>query len=213
MKIVIYSASGWIGGTVTAEALNRNHSVTAKVRNPSRVKLDLERLTVILGDATDPANVAKVVTGHDAVVAVIGGRREERHDVVPAAVHVLLVGMRQADARCLVWVGGAGSLEVEPGVMLIDTPRFPDGLKAAASAQVEALRLFRSSPQGIQWSFLSPPAHLERGVHTGKFRLSADRLLTDENGDSRISVEDYAVALVDEIERATHIRQRFTVAY
>jgi uncharacterized protein len=213
MKLAIYGASGWIGGTVAAEALNRDHFVTAIARESSKVKLNHERLTVIIGDATDHASVAKAVAGHDAIVAAIGGRREARHDVVPAAVRALLIGLSQADVKRLVWVGGAGSLEAEPGVMYIDTPQFPAELKTEASAQVEALKLFRSSQEGIQWSFLSPPAHLERGVRSGRYQLGADQLLTDANGDSRISVADYAVALVDEIERAAHIRRRFTVAY
>jgi putative NADH-flavin reductase len=213
MKIAIYGASGWIGGTVAAEALNRDHFVTAIARETSQVKLNHKRLRVIIGDATDHASVATAVAGHDAVVAAIGGRREGRHDVVPAAVRALLIGLDRADVRRLVWVGGAGSLEVEPGIMLIDTPRFPAGLKAEASAQVAALRLFRACPEGIQWSFFSPAAQLEKGTRSGKFRIGGDQLLTDENGDSRISVQDYAVALVDEIERPMHIRRRFTIAY
>jgi putative NADH-flavin reductase len=213
MRIAIFGASGWIGGTVTREALDRGHTVTAIVRDPARLQLIHERLTVTTGDVTDPANVASVVVGHDVVAAAIGGRRQGHHEVVPAAVRALLTGLAQAGVKRLVWVGGASSLEAAPGVRLIDTPQFPAEWKAEALAQIEALELFRASMGGVEWSYLSPPALIEPGQRTSRYRTGGDQLLTDEKGESRISVEDYAVALVDEIERPAHICQRFTVAY
>ena len=213
MKIAIFGASGWIGGTVAREALDRGHIVTAIVRDPARLQLRHERLTTMIGDVTDPTRVAAVVTGHDAVAAAIGGRREGHHEVVPAAVRSLLVGLPRAGVKRLVWVGGGGSLLVAPGVRLIDTPQFPAEWKAEASAQVQALELFRASTGGVEWSYLSPPAVIEPGQRTGRYRTGLDQLVTDEKGVSRISVEDYAVALLDELERPAHIRQRFTVAY
>jgi uncharacterized protein len=113
----------------------------------------------------------------------------------------------------LVWVGGGGSLLVAPGVRVIDTPEFPAEWKAEASAQVQALELFRASTSDVEWSFLSPPAVIEPGQRTGRYRTGGDLLVTDEKGVSRISVEDYAVAFLDELERPAHIRQRFTIAY
>jgi putative NADH-flavin reductase len=213
MKIAIFGASGWIGGAVAREALDRGHIVTAIVRDPARLQLRHERLATMIGDVTDPTRVAAVVAGHDAVAAAIGGRREAHHEVVPAAVRLLLVGLPRAGVKRLVWVGGGGSLLVAPGVRLIDTPQFPAEWKAEASAQVQALELFRASTSGVEWSFLSPPVVIEPGQRTGRYRTGLDQLVADEKVVSRISVEDYAVALLDELERPAHIRQRFTIAY
>jgi putative NADH-flavin reductase len=213
MKIAIFGASGWIGGTIAREALNRGHTVTAIVRDPARLQLTHERLTVVTGDVTDLAKVASVVAGHDAVAAAIGGRREGNHQVVPAAVRALLTGLPQADVKRLVWVGGGSSLEVSPGVRLFDTPQFPAGWKTEALAQIEALDIFRTSTDTVDWTYLSPPLNIEPGQRTGRYRTGGDQLLSDEKGESRISVEDFAVAFLDELEYPTHIRQRFTVAY
>jgi putative NADH-flavin reductase len=213
MKIAIFGASGWIGGTVAREALDRGHIITAIVRDPARLQLRHERLSTMIGDVTDPTSVAAVVAGHDAVAAAISGRREAHHEVVPAAVRSLLVGLPRAGVKRLVWVGGGGSLLVAPGVRVIDTPQFPAEWKAEASAQVQALELFRASTSGVEWSFLSPPAVIEPGQRTGRYRTGRDQLVTDEKGVSRISVEDYAVAFLDELEHPAHICRRFTVAY
>jgi uncharacterized protein len=213
MKIAIFGASGWIGGTVAREALGRGHAVSAIVRDPARLQLSGKGLSVVPGDVTDPASISSAVAGVDAVAAAIGGRREAHHEVVPTAARALLTGLAGAGVKRLVWVGGAGSLEVAPGVCLIDTPQFPAEWKAEALAQAEALKLFRASIGGVEWSFLSPPAMLEPGQRSGRYRTGSDQLLVDDKGVSRISVEDYAVALVDELERPAHPRQRFTVAY
>ena len=213
MKIAVFGASGWIGGTITREALNRGHTVTALVRDPARLQLTHERLTVVTGDVTDPTKVASVVAGHDAVAAAIGGRREVHHEVVPTAARTLLTGLPQASVKRLVWVGGGSSLEVAPGVRLFDTPQFPAEWKTEALAQIEALQLFRASTSRVDWSYLSPPLNIGPGQRTGQYRTGGDQLLMDEKGESRISVEDYAVAFLDELEYPTHIRQRFTVAY
>lgn len=213
MKIAIFGASGWIGGAVALEALDRGHIVTAIVRDPARLQLRHERLATMIGDVTDPTSVAAVVAGHDAVAAAIGGHRDGHHEVVPAAVRSLLVGLSRAGVKRLVWVGGGGSLLVAPGVRVIDTPEFPAEWKAEASAQVQALELFRASTSDVEWSFLSPPAVIEPGQRTGRYRTGGDLLVTDEKGVSRISVEDYAVAFLDELERPAHVCRRFTVAY
>lgn len=213
MRIAIFGASGRIGGTVTREALARDHIVTAIIRDPARFQLTHERLTTATGDVTEPDSIASAVAGHDAVVAAISGRKEAHHEVVPIAARTLLEGLPRAGVKRLVWVGGAGSLEAAPGLRLIDTPEFPAEWKAEASAQVEALGLFRASTGGVEWSFLSPPAIIEPGQRTGRYRTGGDQLVTDEKGESRISFQDYAVALIDELEHPAHICQRFTVAY
>ena len=212
MKIAIFGASGWIGGTVTREALERGLTVTAIVRDPARLQLRHERLSTQICDVTDPTRVAAVVAGHDAVAAAISGRRDGHHEVVPAAVRSLLVGLPRAAVKRLVWVGGAGSLLARARSACDRHAPVPAEWKAEASAQVQSLELFRASTSGVDWTFLSPPAVIEPGQRTGRYRTGLDQLVTDEKGVSRM-VEDYAVALVDELERPAHIRLRFTVAY
>jgi putative NADH-flavin reductase len=210
MKIAIFGATGWIGGTVAREALGRGHAVTAVVRDPSR--LTLAGVKAVKADALDVEQVAAAVAGHDAVGAAISGRRDGDPQHIVAAARALLEGAPRAGVRRLVWTGGAGSLEAAPGVRLVDTPRFPAEWKPEALAQAEALGVFRAAA-GIEWVYISPAAIIEPGARTGHFRIGGDQLLTDAKGESRISVDDYAIAFVDELERAAHVRQRITVAY
>ena len=112
----------------------------------------------------------------------------------------------------MLWVGGAGGLEVKPGVRVIDSPDMPLWVKPGALATINALDQLRKQPE-LEWSFLSPPAELQPGDRTGKFRLGNDQLLVDTTGQSKISVQDYAVAMIDELESPTHVRQRFTAGY
>jgi putative NADH-flavin reductase len=213
MKIALFGATGWIGGIVTREALERGHLITAVVRDKSRLRLENENLSIAIGDILDPASVVLAIAAHDAVVAAVGGRRERNHKAVTEGARILLGALPHAGVRRLIWVGAAGSLDVSPGVQLMDTPGFPAEWRADASAQVEALKIFRSMGGSNEWTFICPPALLEPGQRTWRYRTGRDQLLTDQKGDSRISVEDFAVAVLDELERPAQVRQRLTVAY
>ena len=120
-------------------------------------------------------------------------------------------GLAQARVDRLVVVGGAGSLEVAPGVQLVDTPEFPAAWKGIALAHRDALAVYRGA--ALDWTYISPAALIGPGERTGQYRTGTDQLLTDKEGESRISVEDFAVAFVDEIENQRFARQRMTVAY
>jgi putative NADH-flavin reductase len=125
----------------------------------------------------------------------------------------LLDGASQAKVKRLIVVGGAGSLEVAPGVRLVDAPAFPAEWKGVGLAHSDALEVYRNSEAEVDWTYVSPPAIIEPGERKGNYRVGGDQLLADEKGDSRISTEDYAVALLDEVEKPRHLRGRFTVAY
>jgi putative NADH-flavin reductase len=203
MKIAIIGAAGRAGSRIQAELLRRGHSVTAIVRDPSKVAA-APGLTVKAGDANDAGTLAPLLTGHDAVVSAVMFLMGDADSLIGA---VKASGV----PRYLV-VGGAGSLEVAPGVRLIDTPEFPDLYKAEASKGAEFLDRLKAEPE-LNWTFLSPSAEFLLGERTGKFRLGDDALLVDGAGRSWISYEDFAVALVDEIETPKHERKRFTVGY
>jgi putative NADH-flavin reductase len=213
MNIAVFGAGGQIGRVIVEEALNRGHTVTAVVRDPSKFALSHDRLRVTQGDALDTDSVAAVSAGHDAVVSAIGYSHVLNNiDILPQAAHSLIAGLKQAGVRRLLVVGGAGSLFVAPGVRLFDTPEFPEAWRAGAKKHGEALEIYRAERE-LGWTFFSPAGMIQPGARTGVFRLGGDNLLTDAEGRSNISTEDYAVAVVDELERPAHIRQRFTIAY
>jgi putative NADH-flavin reductase len=203
MKIAVVGASGNAGSRIVSELARRGHSVTAIARNPEKIA-SLPNVTAKKGDAHDQAALAKLLAGHDSAISSIHFLASDPEKLIGAAKD-------SAVGRYLV-VGGAGSLEVAPGVRLVTTPGFPAIYKAEAEKGAAFLdRLARE--KDLNWTFISPSALFLPGERTGKFRLGTDRLLTAADGKSSISFEDFAVALADEIERPAHIRKRFTVGY
>jgi putative NADH-flavin reductase len=203
MKIAVAGASGRAGACITAELARRGHSVTGIARNPDKIA-ELANVTAVAGDANDRAALAKLWAGHDAAVSSI-------HFSV-SDVETLIGAAKDARVPRYLVVGGAGSLEVAPGVRLVTTPNFPAQYKAEAEKGAAFLDRLRQEKE-LNWTFLSPSALIDFGNRTGKFRLGTDQLLVDSNGKSWISFEDFAVAMADEIERPAHIRKRFTVGY
>ena len=212
MKIALFGAGGAIGQSIAEEALLRGHQVTAVVRDPAKFKLAHEKLTVVKGDASDAESVATAVTGQDAVISAVGptGGDTASKFLVNVA-HGLINGLTRAGVSRLVVVGGAGSLEVAPGLQLVDAPVFPAALRGIALAHRDSLDVFRTVD--LNWTYISPPALIEPGERTGKYRQGRTQLLADEQGNSRISIPDYAIALLDEVESGTAFRSQTTVAY
>ena len=209
MKILIIGANGTLGSRTLREAVSRGHDVTAVVRREGALS-PAAHVQVVQADARDADEVARFAAGHDAVVSAVSARREGDAPI-PEVVQAVDDGLRKAGVPRLFVLGGAGSLEVAPGVQLVDTPEFPEAYKAEALQQREALNVIRASD--VNWTYLSPAAEISPGERTGRYRTGGDQLLTDAEGRSFISAEDYAVAVLDELERAEHERQRFTVAY
>jgi uncharacterized protein len=203
MKIAVVGASGHAGSRIVAELSRRGHAVSAIARNPDKIA-KLPNVTAKPGDAHDQAALAALFSGHDAAISSIHFSASDPAKLIGAAKDSKV-------GRYLV-VGGAGSLEVAPGVRLVTTPNFPAQYKAEAEKGAAFLDLLRQE-QELNWTFLSPSALFIDGERTGKFRLGTDQLLTAADGKSWISFEDFAVALADEIERPAHLRRRFTVGY
>ena len=213
MKIAVIGATGWIGGTTVGELLQRGHSVTAIARDPSKITTRHAALAVVRADLRDAASIAKAVGRHDAVIASVASRKDGIPGFHVATAKLLLDILPRAGVNRFLWVGGAGSLLVAPNMRLVDTPDFPAMYKAEALAQADALEVFRESQSPVDWVFLSPAAMIAPGKRHGKYRTGGDRLITNEKGESIISVEDFAVAIADEIEKPKHHRARFAVAY
>ena len=203
MKIAVIGASGNAGSRISAELARRGHSVTAIARNPEKIAAQAN-VTPTRGDVMDQAGLARLLAGHDAAISSV-------HFLASDPAKLIGAAKESKVGRYLV-VGGAGSLEVAPGVRLVTTPGFPVAYKAEAEKGAAFLDLLRAEKE-LNWTFLSPSALFVAGERTGKFRLGNDQLLTSADGKSSISFEDFAVALADEIERPAHIRQRFTVGY
>jgi putative NADH-flavin reductase len=211
MRLIIFGANGDLGRRLVAECLERGLEVSAVVRDPSRFEGVASEVNVLTADATDPAAVASVASGHDAALSAV--TQHSRPEVLSEVAGSLLDGLSQAGVGRLVVAGGAGSLEVEPGVRLMDTPDFHDDWKPEAQAQADAYDLLRGADTDVEWSYVSPGALLEPGERTGEYRTAGDALLTGDDGKSRITMEDFAIAMVDEAIDQKHARTRFTAAY
>ena len=213
MQIALIGATGFVGSKVLAEALTRGHQVTALVRTPAalstRAGLDAAAI-----DVNDAAAVARAVAGHDAVVSAFNAPRgnPDFAALYLKAVRAIIDGVKRSGVKRVLLVGGAGSLYVAPGMQLVDTPQFPAEYRTEAQAARAALNLI-SDESGLDWSFISPAPILAPGQRTGQFRLGGDEVLMNGDKPGNISVEDLAVAIVDELEMPRHLQRRFTLAY
>ncbi|MFE6688028.1 NAD(P)-dependent oxidoreductase [Streptomyces sp. NPDC057743] len=214
-KIALFGANGTIGSRILDEALRRGHQVTAVVRDPAKLTKSDPNLTVVTGDVLDPESVAEVVKGQDVVVSAVGGGDGPGHiATIRPAAEALVAGVRTlgGDAPRLLSVGGAGSLRKPDGTQVWDAAGLPVFLLQIMHAHGDALDFYRTVSD-VRWTNLSPAATIEPGERTGTYRTATDDLVVAEDGSSRISAEDYAVALLDEIEEPRHIGERFTVGY
>lgn len=212
MKIALIGATGFVGAAVLNELLQRGHQVSAIVTRPERLPAHAN-LAAYGVDATNAPVLAEHVTGHDAVISAFNpgwDKADIRQRFIDGS-RAIVEGVRRAGVQRLIVVGGAGSLEIAPGVQLVDTAEFPAEWKEGALGARAALEDLRTVTD-LEWSFVSPPVFLEPGERTGRYRLGGDQVLFGENGPARISVADLAVAIVDEAEQARHVRRRFTVA-
>ena len=197
MKIVVFGATGMIGSRIAHELEQRGHEIVPATRSQGI-------------DVTDPGAVAEVATGADAVVNAVSARAERDFTLADVA-RSLIEGLERAGVRRLVVVGGVGSLEVAPGLRLVDTPGFPDEHKPESLEGAESLEIYREV-DNLDWTFVSPAAVIAPGERTGRYHLGGDQLVVDENGVSEISAEDYAIAVADRLEQGDRTRQRVSVA-
>lgn len=212
MKVALIGASGFIGSKLLDEAVARGHQVTALVSRPERVAAH-PNVTAVRADVNDTAALAQHLKGHDAVISAFSGHAQsDTYDYFVAGFTSILAAVKRAEVARLLVVGGAGSLEIAPGAQLLDSPNFPAEYKPTAEGARRALNLLKDEPS-LNWTMLSPAAVIAPGERTGVFRLGTDQLLADAAGQSHISVQDYAVAMIDELEQAAHPRRRFTLAY
>ena len=217
LKLVVYGGSGAIGSRIVAEALARGHEVTVVDRNPRPLAGPARaKLTLLKGDAFDPADVGRNIAGKDVLITAVAVRPTPTRDFYVRLVSSMVTAIRAQKGRKarLMVVGGASSLETGDGRRVVDTlpADLPEGSRNEVLSMVDALDWLRGV-KDVSWTFFSPAASIEPGERTGRFRLGGDQIVRDAKGESRISMEDYAVALLDEIERPKFVNRRFTIGY
>ena len=214
-NVVLIGASGFVGSAILRELLNRGHRVTAVVRDAKKVTETSPNLEVKAVDVEDQPAMVNVLVGKDAVISAYnpGWTNPHIYEDTLRIYPKILAEVKEAGVPRFLVVGGAGTLFVKPGLRLMDTGTLPDewlpGVKSLAKFFLETL----SQEKDLDWVFFSPAGNLAPGERTGKFRLGKDDLIVDDKGNSSISVEDYAMAMVDELEQARHHRERFTIGY
>jgi putative NADH-flavin reductase len=209
MNVVVYGASGHSGSRIVKELVSRGHQVIAVARHTSKIQAG-PGVTVRQDDLSAPDKTAAIIKGSDAVVSAYAPPADNT-DALVGVTALQIEAVKHAGSVRLIVVGGAGGLNVAPGVTLIDSGYLPENYLPIAKSHVKALSLLEKSD--IDWTYFAPAAFFEPGERTGKFRLGKDELISNGNNESRISTEDYAIALVDELEKPAHRKQRFTIGY
>jgi putative NADH-flavin reductase len=214
-KLVLVGASGFVGSAILKESLDRGHKVTAIVRHPEKLKTIHKNLVVKQGDVSLSDKVTDLFKGADAVISAYnpGWQNPAIAEETTKVYRYILDGVRQAGVKRFLVVGGAGSLLISHGIRLMDAGVMPEFILPAVRALADVYLIDLMAEKNIDWVFFAPAGNLEAGIRTGKFRLGKDDLIVNETGESKISVQDYAVAMIDEVEKPAHHRERFTIGY
>lgn len=214
-KVVLTGASGFVGSDILNEVLNRGFEVTAVVRHPAKIKIQNENLKVVKVDVSSLNEVAEVCKGADAVISAFnpGWSNPNIYDETIKVYLTIVNGIKKAGINRSLMVGGAGSLFIAPGLRLMDSGEVPENILPGVKALGEFYLNFLKKEKKVDWVFFSPTADMRPGVRTGRYRLGKDDMIIDIVGNSHISVEDYAAAMIDELEHPKHHQERFTIVY
>ena len=214
-KVVLIGASGFVGSAILNEALNREIQVTAVVRHPEKIKIQNENLIIKKADVSSLDEVAEVCKGADAVISAFnpGWDNPDIYDETIKVYLTIIEGVKKAGVNRFLMVGGAGSLFIAPGLRLMDSGEVPENILPGVKALGEFYLNFLKKEKEIDWVFFSPAADMAPGVRTGRYRLGKDDMVVDIAGNSHISVQDYAAAMIDEFEKPAHHQERFTIGY
>lgn len=214
-KIVLIGASGFVGSAILNEALSRGIKVTAVVRNPEKIKISNPNLTIIKADVSSASEVTEFSKGSGAVISAYnpGWHNPDMYNETLRVYPEILKGVKNADVKRLLIVGGAGTLFVAPGKRVVDTGAIPEEIIGGVKSLGEFYLNTLTNEKNIDWVFFSPAGNIFPGKRTGNYRLGKDDLIIDEKGKSNISVQDYAKAMIDELENPQHHQERFTIGY
>jgi putative NADH-flavin reductase len=214
-NVVLIGASGFVGNAILNELLSRGHKVTAVVRKPEKINVSNSNLGIVKADVADTNAMVGICKGKEAIISAYnpGWTNPDIYEETLRNYPLILEAAKRSGAKRLLCVGGAGTLFCAPGLRVVDSGAIPDAIMGGVKSLGEFYLSTLMNEKDIDWIFFSPAGTLEPGKRTGKFRLGKDDLIIDENGISHISVEDYAVAMVDELENPKHHCERFTIGY
>ena len=214
-SVVLLGASGFVGNAILNDLLSRGHKVTAVVRNPKKINVTNSKLEIVKTDVSDTNVMVEICKGKEAIISAYnpGWANPDIYEETLRNYPLILEAAKRSGAKRLLCVGGAGTLFCAPGLRVVDSGAIPDAIMDGVKSLGEFYLNTLMNEKTIDWIFFSPAGTLESGKRTGKFRLGKDDLIVDENGISHISVEDYAVAMVDELENPNHHYERFTIGY
>ena len=214
-SVVLIGASGFVGNAILNELLSRGHKVTAVVRNPKKINVTNSKLEIVKTDVSDTNVMVEICKGKEAIISAYnpGWANPDIYEETLRNYPLILEAAKRSGAKRLLCVGGAGTLFCAPGLRVVDSGAIPDAIMDGVKSLGEFYLNTLMNEKTIDWIFFSPAGTLESGKRTGKFRLGKDDLIVDKNGISHISVEDYAVAMVDELENPKHHYERFTIGY
>ncbi len=215
-NVLLIGATGFVGSAILSELVARGHKVTAVARNLDKV-LKNDNVTPVKADVANVDEIAKLAEGKDAIISAYnpGWANPDIKKLIETNYPKILEAAKKSGVKRLLIVGGAGTLFVKPGLRVVDSGAIPaaimDGVRPLGDFYLNTL----TKENDIDWIFLSPAgAFDEKGERTGEFRLGKDNLIVDpKTGTSHISVQDYAVAMVDELEKPAHHKERFTLGY
>lgn len=214
-KVVLIGASGFVGSALLKEALNRDFEVTAVVRHPEKINIQNEDLRIKKADVSSLEEVYEVCKGADAVLSAYnpGWNNPKIYEETIEVYLTIIDGVKKAGVNRFLMVGGAGSLFIAPGIRLMDSGEVPENLLPGVKALGDFYLNFLMKEKEVDWVFFSPAADMRPGVRSGRYRLGKDDMIVDIVGNSHISVEDYAAAMIDELEYPKHHQERFTIGY
>jgi uncharacterized protein len=214
MKIAIIGASGFVGSYILKEALSRRHQVAALVRHPEKIQLEHENLSAIRCDVFSIAKTSQLLSACEAAISAYnpGWGNPNLYEEYMLGSRSILKAIKESTLKRVLFIGGAGSLELKPGVQIVDTPQFPAKWKMGSLASRDFLKILKNEIE-LEWTFISPALQLRSIKRTGTFQIGSNSPIFDENGNSEISTEDLAVATIDELENPKHVREQITVGY
>ena len=215
-KVAVIGATGFVGTQVVKELANRGYFVNALARNTSKIE-ESENVKAVTADIYNTAELSEILKGNDAVISAFnpGWTNPNIFEDFLKGAESIEKAVEESGVKRFITVGGAGSLYIAEGLQLIDTPEFPAEIKPGAEAARQYLEMIKKN-ENLDWTFFSPAIEMHQGtagVRKGTYRTALENPVFDENGRSVLSVEDVAVALVDELENNQFVKQRFTAAY
>ncbi|GAB1355990.1 NAD(P)-dependent oxidoreductase [Cloacibacterium normanense] len=215
-KVAVVGATGFVGTQVVKELANRGYFVNALARNTSKIE-ESENVKAVTADIYNTAELSEILKGNDAVISAFnpGWTNPNIFEDFLKGAESIEKAVEESGVKRFITVGGAGSLYIAENLQLIDTPEFPAEIKPGAEAARQYLEMIKKN-ENLEWTFFSPAIEMHQGtagVRKGTYRTALENPVFDENGRSVLSVEDVAVALVDELENNQFVKQRFTAAY